>query len=151
MSHVFCLIRNYVTQEVMAQLVTSLVISRLDYCNLALAGLPASTLVPLQQVQNAAARLVLNLVRRSHITPAAALAASQVPHHLQDRDVDAPHSTRPISVVSRRHGKLLTTSTQVVTNQSCSRETDTDAIWQMRLLSLWFQYMEQSSSSSPQH
>jgi len=48
-------IRNYVTQEVMAQLVASLVISRLDYCNSALAGLSASTpLAPLQRVQNAA-------------------------------------------------------------------------------------------------
>jgi len=54
----------------MAQLVTSLVIYRLDYCNSVLAGLPASTLAPLQRVQNAAARLVLNRDRRSHITPA---------------------------------------------------------------------------------
>ena len=54
----------------MAQLVTSLVISRLDYCNSVLPGLPASTLAPLQRVQNATARLVINRDRRSHITPA---------------------------------------------------------------------------------
>jgi len=98
-------------------------------------------------------------VAHHSITPAVAMAVRQVPRHLQDRDADVPHSslrTRPTSVVSRRpgciqHGKLSTTSTQVVTNQSCSRETDTDAICQTRLLSLWSQYMEQSSSSSPQH
>ena len=35
-----------------------------------LVGPPASTLVPLQRVQNAAAPLILGLSRRSHITPA---------------------------------------------------------------------------------
>lgn len=35
-----------------------------------LAGLPATTLAPLQRVQNAAARLVLGIDRRAHITPA---------------------------------------------------------------------------------
>jgi len=49
-------------------MVTSLVLSRLDYCNAVLAFLPASTLAPLQHAQNAAARLALD--RRSHITTA---------------------------------------------------------------------------------
>ena len=44
--------------------------SRIDYCNCVLVGLPASTLAPLQRVQNAAARLILGLSRPSHITPA---------------------------------------------------------------------------------
>ena len=39
-------------------------------CNSVLAGLPASSIRPLQRVQNAAARLVLNLDYRVHITPA---------------------------------------------------------------------------------
>jgi len=51
----------------MAQLVMSLVITGIDYCNSVLAGLPACTLVLMQRVQNVAARLVLNLDRRSHI------------------------------------------------------------------------------------
>ena len=38
-----------------------------------LAGLPAATLEPLQRVQNAAARLVLNLSYRDHIKPALAM------------------------------------------------------------------------------
>jgi len=48
----------------------SLVISRTDYCNSVLVGLAASTLAPLQRVQNAAARLILGLSRPSHSTPA---------------------------------------------------------------------------------
>ena len=60
----------YVSRETMIQLVMSLVISWVDYCNCVLVGLPASTLAPLQRVQNAADRLILSLSRRSHITPA---------------------------------------------------------------------------------
>jgi len=63
-------LRSYVDRDVMARLVLSLVITRIDYCNAVLAGLPASSLAPLQRVQNAAARLVLGLDRRAHITPA---------------------------------------------------------------------------------
>ena len=63
-------IRNYVSRTVMAQLVMSLVITRIDYCNSVLAGLPVWTLASLQRVQNAASLLVLNLDRRTHISPA---------------------------------------------------------------------------------
>ena len=47
-----------------------LFLSRFDYCNALLAGLPASSTAPLQRCQNAAARLVLNLKSSDHITPA---------------------------------------------------------------------------------
>ena len=52
-------IRRIINQEVAAQMVHALVISKLDYCNGAL-----------QRVQNAAARLVLNLKLSDHVTPA---------------------------------------------------------------------------------
>jgi len=44
------------------------VTSRLDYCNAILPGLPKSTIAPLQCVQNATARLSLNLRHHEHIT-----------------------------------------------------------------------------------
>ncbi|KAK3570693.1 hypothetical protein QTP86_025020 [Hemibagrus guttatus] len=47
----------------------SLVISRLDYCNSLLAGLPLNGIRALQMIQNAAARLVFNLPKFSHTTP----------------------------------------------------------------------------------
>jgi hypothetical protein len=57
-------------RDVAQQLVSCFVLSRLDYCNALLAGLPASTLAPLQRVQNAAARLILNMKPSDHITTA---------------------------------------------------------------------------------
>ena len=53
-----CQIRRRVGSEVTTQLVLALIISRLDYCKAALAGLPQTTIAPLQRVQNAAARWV---------------------------------------------------------------------------------------------
>ncbi len=43
--------------------------TRLDYCNALLAGLPSNTIKPLQMIQNAAARLVFNEPKRTHVTP----------------------------------------------------------------------------------
>jgi len=51
-------VRRYVDNDVMAQLVAAFVTSRLDYCNGVLAGLPQSTIAPIQWVQNVAAQLV---------------------------------------------------------------------------------------------
>lgn len=61
-------VRQYVTFPVLKTLVTSLVLSRLDYGNSLLFGLPAVHLRRLQSVQNAAARLIHNLSRRDHVT-----------------------------------------------------------------------------------
>ena len=48
--------------EVATRLVLALIMSRLDYCNSVLAGLP------LQRVQNTAARLIFELGTREHVT-----------------------------------------------------------------------------------
>ena len=54
-------LRKQIGREPVARLVSAFVLLRLDYCNAIFAGLPSSTLAPLQRVQNAAARLVLDL------------------------------------------------------------------------------------------
>jgi len=46
-----------------------MVISRLDYCNAALAGRPQATVAPRQRVQNSAARMIFKLSSREHVTP----------------------------------------------------------------------------------
>jgi hypothetical protein len=63
-------LRRHVDQPVLMQLASALILSRLDYCNVVLSGLPALTLAPLQRIQNAAARLVFGLRPRDHVTPA---------------------------------------------------------------------------------
>ena len=49
-------------------LVTALVHSRLDYCNVVFAGLPACDIQGLQSVLNTAVRLVAGSSRRDHVT-----------------------------------------------------------------------------------
>jgi len=63
-------VRQQLGRGVNARLVSALVLSRLDYCNAVLVGLPASTLAPLQRVINVAARLVAGLGPRDHVTHA---------------------------------------------------------------------------------
>ena len=54
----------------MQSLVMLLVLTRLDYCNSTIYGLPAVQLNRLQAVQNASARLVYNIRRSDHVTDA---------------------------------------------------------------------------------
>ncbi|KAI4899640.1 hypothetical protein NFI96_008091 [Prochilodus magdalenae] len=62
-------IQPFLSQEATQLLVQSLVISRLDYCNSLLAGLPLRAIRPLQLVQNTAAHLIFNLPKFTHVTP----------------------------------------------------------------------------------
>jgi len=61
-------VRKLLGPDVAAKLVVLLVFSRLDCCNAILAGLPRSTIAPLQRVQNAAARLVARHGPYDHVT-----------------------------------------------------------------------------------
>ncbi len=62
-------IRPFLSEYATQLLVQALVLSRLDYCNALLAGLPASSIKPLQLIQNATARLIFNEPKRTHVTP----------------------------------------------------------------------------------
>ncbi len=59
----------FLSEHATQLLVQALVLSRLDYCNALLAGLPANSIKPLQLIQNAAARLIFNEPKRTHVTP----------------------------------------------------------------------------------
>ena len=62
-------VKRCLNEQCIRTLVQAFVISRVDYCNSVLTGLPSSSLKPLTSVLHAAARLVKDLGPRDHITP----------------------------------------------------------------------------------
>ena len=62
-------IRKYLSHQSATSLIHAFITSKLDYCSSLLYGLPTIHINKLQRVQNAAARLVTNTPRISHITP----------------------------------------------------------------------------------
>ena len=62
-------IRRFLTEDATKTLVTSYILSCLDYCNCLLMGTPNSVIQPLQKIQNFAARLVLLAHHHHHSTP----------------------------------------------------------------------------------
>ena len=63
-----CHVRSHLTLTATRQIVQTLVISRLDYCNPLVQGLPKYQLERLQRVQNAAARVIACIPRHEHIS-----------------------------------------------------------------------------------
>ncbi len=82
-------IRPFLSEQAVQLLVQALVLSRLDYCNVLLAGLPACTIKPLQLIQNAAARVVFNEPKKAHVYPSlqVTLATNSRSHQIQGTDV----------------------------------------------------------------
>ena len=62
-------IRNLLSVDAVKTLVCSFVLSRLDYCNSLLVGLPQYLIKRLQRAQNVAARSILRTPRSEHISP----------------------------------------------------------------------------------
>ena len=63
-------IKKYLSRDSLLTLVHAFITSRLDYCNALLYGLPKEQIAKLQRVQNASARLIMDIGKYSHITPA---------------------------------------------------------------------------------
>ena len=62
-------IRKYLTTDVAKKLACSFILSRIDYCNSLLAGLPQNRFNKLQQIQNCAARIIMRIPKKQNITP----------------------------------------------------------------------------------
>ena len=62
-------IRSFLTVDAKNTLAVAFILSRLDYCNSLLAGLPDHKLAKIQRTQNSAARLVLRKPRRESTSP----------------------------------------------------------------------------------
>ena len=62
-------VRRSLSRDAFTHLVVALVLSRLDYCNGVLAGLPASQLNRLQSVRHASARLIYGTRQHDHVKP----------------------------------------------------------------------------------
>jgi len=73
-------VSRFVSRHIIMQLTSAFILSRLDYCNIILAGLPKSSISTLQRVHNAAARLVLGL---GHATTSLMDCASYVGFRLR--------------------------------------------------------------------
>ena len=79
-------IRHLLSTELAQMLACSQILSRVDYCNAVLNDAPTGTIQKLQRVQNNAARIVLQVLRRYHaklFTAPTALVASPSADHIQ--------------------------------------------------------------------
>ena len=62
-------LKRHVDVNTMKLLISAFILSRLDYCNVLLSGLPISTVRPLQRVQNAALHDLLSVYHLATMSP----------------------------------------------------------------------------------
>ena len=92
-------VRKLLGPDVVGKLITSLVFSRLDYCNAVLAGLPRSTIAPLQWVQNVCGAYWSTLSRDPD-PERPLLATRQTANCVQTMPADASSSHRKSALLS---------------------------------------------------
>ena len=133
-------IRSCLDYTTAANIATSLVQSKLDYCNSLFIGLPKTELNRLQNIQNALARAVTNQRRNEHVTPTLqSLHWLKIPERINYKVLSITYnvlsSGKPVylskllslqSARSTRSSKLITlyppsvTSSRVILNRSYS-------------------------------
>ena len=62
-------VRSYLSRKTTNRIAVSLILSKLDYCNSLLAGLPQTQIKGLQAAQNAAAKTITKCRKTDHIKP----------------------------------------------------------------------------------
>ena len=62
-------VRPYIAYKAASSIAVCLILSKLDYCNSLLSGLPPKQIKRLRAVQNAAARTIMKCKKTDHITP----------------------------------------------------------------------------------
>lgn len=129
-------IRNTIDQTTACTIATSLVHSKIDYCNSLLLNLPSTQLNRLQLVLNAAARAVTKTPKLHHITPILkSLHWLKVNHRIQYKIISLTHKTLHSGHPSYLHSLLhlnhsrSTRSSSFVTldrpaNRSCLKITN---------------------------
>jgi len=86
-------IRHLLTTQLAQTPACGMILSRLDYCNAVLHGIPPGNIQKLQRVQNSAAWIVLQAPHQATTTPAA-LAAGSTSNHVQVGGTDVQGSER---------------------------------------------------------
>ena len=143
-------VRRQLGRDVTARLVTALVLLHLDYCNAVLAGLPASTLAPLQRVLHAVARTVMDLKPHDSSVAGVALVASRSEDPVQavlagSQVASGTHAgiyLRP-SDIGCQYSRSIYTACFIVWQPRCA--VDMSMNWRQRLFCRCTASMEQAT------
>ena len=147
-------IRRSLTTDASRMLISGAVLSRINYCNCIFAGLPDFNLNRLQQVMNAAARVISCRRKYDHISDVLQdlLALSATTHRIQtvSHGVQDPIKPRIIvcsrTVYSSYCGSSQAVATIFIRRQSCCTE-DSIIVWQACFCLCWISCMEQSATN----